>query len=1305
MAIRKILYISSFALLFASSATGQNVNYEVRIAELMANADNNDGGGFAGSQEPTWLIWLMDNGTTGTSLTTWQPTGCIHTSNAYSVWWTGAPSSGPNIPFNWLTVTNTDATQLMTEMEGWENDCGDGCDYESTGPFLSACWINSDDNYDARGASGTIDFQDDPPCTWNQYTINRGDYFARIEVYWEYVTFDPGTVDGDQSVCNGGDPAAFTSPSLGTGNTSPWVTYQWQIDVGCSGTFVDIAGATNPTYDPPVGITQSTCYRRAAIYNCATDYSNTITVLVETPSTDPTSATADPTAVCGTGTVDLTANGGALGTGADWVWYDDDPNAGGVQVGTGSPLTGINVATSTTFYVRAEGNCDTSNSAFTTVTIDIPPIAPTAVTATQTTICAGSTVDLTVTGGSLGTGGQWAWYTTDPTVGSPIPVFTSGSTVYSGVSPPTTTTYYVRAEACDTTAALSVTITVNTLSQDPSSVLGSATSVCAGDPVTLTVGGGLLGTGADWYWYQGGCGAGAPIGSGTAVTINPTTTTSYFVRAEGTCNNSNCASITILVDDLSTDPTTVVATQSSVCPGDFTVLTVAGGTLGAGATWEWYSGACGGLPVGTGGTITVTPGATTDYFVRAEGTCNTTNCASITIDVEDLSTDPGSITASASNVCPGSNVTLDAVGGTLGAGASWEWYSGSCGGLYIGAGTSISVTPTATTTYYVRAEGTCNTTNCANVTVIVDPVSAAPTSISATNTTVCPGDQTTLSVVGGTLAPNDTWTWYEGGCGAGTQIGTGATLITNPTANTTYFVRAEGPCGNTTCASVSITMDQLSTDPATVTATDTAICVGFSSVLSVSGGSLGTGAGWVWYSGSCGGAPVGTGNSISVSPSATTTYYVRAEGNCNNTNCASVTINVGAGVADPTGADLTIDNICPGDTTEVFVIGAVLPANYSYVWYTGACGAVTVGVGENLEVAPTSTTKYYVRAVGTCGATACQTVTVNVLDGSVVADGIDATNNNFCEGDQTTLSVIGGQLATGADWVWYEGSCGGNQIGTGTSITVSPTNLTNYYVRAEGGTCGNTACQSIVISVLETDVYVTSFDDICGTAEIFELDNGLPVGGTYSGTGVSNGWFDPQVAGVGTHTISYSYTSNAGCTGTATADITILPTDLNATAEIQELPCAEGGVTVEVSSVGGGGYYTYFWSDGSTENPRNYMEPGTYQVTVTDAFGCRDIEDNIVITESMACIEIPNSFTPNSDGHNDFWNVNLTGFETANMKVFSKWGRLVWETNDLNISWDGTSLSGLNLPAATYYYILELDNGNRSQNGPLTILR
>ena len=1315
--IHLILFAILTTLLWLPELKAQNVNYQLRIAELKARADNDPLE--AGQQDPIWHVWVKDNGTTPGTLNAWQTTGCIYVENsaAYDLWWSGTTNEGPDIPYDWFvganTILNTDATQLQTEMEGFEKDgflcSGGNCDYVPTNigvwPWDPAFCAEGDENFDSRASSGNIDFKDDPPCQWNQYEINRGDYFARIEIYWEYVTVDPGTIDGDQSVCPGSNPTTLGSVSSGTAGTSPHLTYQWQQDIGCFGSFIDIFGANLATYTPLPSASQDICYRRSSVSaSCPTVYTNTVTVAIDIPSSTASSIVANPTSICGTGTSTLYVSGGALGTGANWTWYNGDPNFGGTLLGTGDPFL-LSASTTTHVFLRAEGNCDTTNTVSQIVTIESPTSSPTAVTATSTTICQGDNVDLSVSGGGLGTSGLWTWYTSDPTATVLTPVFSSTTTLYPGVSPLFTTTYYVRAEGCDTSNVAAITITVNTNSNDASAINASNPTVCSGSPSTLTVSGGSLGTGADWYWYSGGCGAGSPIGSGNSIIVNPASTTTYFVRAEGTCNTTNCASITILVEDLSSDPITVVSSVSSVCPGGLSVLSVAGGSLGAGADWYWYSGACGGVPLGNGPTLAVNPLVTTDYYVRAEGTCNTTVCATTTITVDDLSVAAGSISASFSSICPGGSATLDVSGGSLGPGANWEWYSNSCGGIYIGSGTTVVVNPSTTTTYYVRAEGPCNTTTCISTTIIVDPVSSAATFVNATSLSVCPGSSTTLSTSGGSLAPGDNWYWYEGGCGFGTTIGTGASITVSPSTNTTYFVRAEGTCSLTPCASVTINMDVISTDPTSIVATSTSICLGQSSALSVSGGALGTGATWEWYSGSCGGAYLGSGNSISVSPSATTTYFARAEGDCGNSNCAQITITVGAGVPDPTAANVTTNDICPNETTTLYVTGPALPSAYSWVWYTGACGAVPVGIGDSLNVSPSDTTTYYVAAVGTCGMTLCESITVNVSDGSLPADGAIASNNGFCPGETATLTAVGGYLSTGSVWTWYENSCAGSAIGTGSSINISPSATTTYFVGAEGGTCGNTACVSIQVSVLDNYVYLLPFEELCGMAAPIELLNGIPSGGTYSGTGVVGDYFDPTIAGSGSHPITYSYTSADGCTNSVTESINIVPSDLTVEIGVEQLPCAEGGVVLDAEVSGGSGYYDYYWSDGEVGNPRYFVQEGTYYIVIQDADDCQAISDPIEVTDEMSCIEIPNTITPNDDGKNDTWNLNLTQYANAQIKVFSRWGRIVMTSTDLQINWDGTSMSGQSLPAGTYYYVLELNDGSITQNGPIIILR
>lgn len=109
----------------------------------------------------------------------------------------------------------------------------------------------------------------------------------------------------------------------------------------------------------------------------------------------------------------------------------------------------------------------------------------------------------------------------------------------------------------------------------------------------------------------------------------------------------------------------------------------------------------------------------------------------------------------------------------------------------------------------------------------------------------------------------------------------------------------------------------------------------------------------------------------------------------------------------------------------------------------------------------------------------------------------------------------------------------------------------------------------------------------------------------------------------------------------------------------------------------------------------------TYTLTTTNANGCTAQATVNVIVRSD--IKVPNTFTPNADGINDFWVVkNLDVLENLT-QVFNRYGTLVFSARDYKNNWNGTK-GGKPLPAGVYYYIIKLDNNN-IKKGSLTIVR
>jgi hypothetical protein len=142
-----------------------------------------------------------------------------------------------------------------------------------------------------------------------------------------------------------------------------------------------------------------------------------------------------------------------------------------------------------------------------------------------------------------------------------------------------------------------------------------------------------------------------------------------------------------------------------------------------------------------------------------------------------------------------------------------------------------------------------------------------------------------------------------------------------------------------------------------------------------------------------------------------------------------------------------------------------------------------------------------------------------------------------------------------------------------------------------------------IVKQCNATVALNTFNPVCVGNSPFTLNGGSPAGGVYSGVGVSNGIFNPAVAGVGTHVITYTYT-NGFCTNAATATITV--TDQQATitpSGIQEI-CQGGSVLLSANA--GSGYQWMLNGQsiaGATAQSYTATVAGNYAVTVTTTCG------------------------------------------------------------------------------------------------------
>ncbi|MDB3907411.1 lamin tail domain-containing protein [Crocinitomicaceae bacterium] len=221
---------------------------------------------------------------------------------------------------------------------------------------------------------------------------------------------------------------------------------------------------------------------------------------------------------------------------------------------------------------------------------------------------------------------------------------------------------------------------------------------------------------------------------------------------------------------------------------------------------------------------------------------------------------------------------------------------------------------------------------------------------------------------------------------------------------------------------------------------------------------------------------------------------------------------------------------------------AYTPQNATINWYDDMALTNMVGTGNSFTPGITSgSISYYVTASNTGGTTCASAATqVDVTFNAPPSVVANATATSVCEDEIITLNGSGA-----ATYQWDNGVTDGVPF---------PVSATTTYIVIGTDQFGCTGTDSVEITVTAAPATTLAAQPtFCDSDAAFTLSGGTPAGGTYSGTGVSNGDFDPSVSGIGTFTITYSYLdTTSGCTGTSTADLIV-----NDCASIAELE-AEG---------------------------------------------------------------------------------------------------------------------------------------------------
>ncbi len=467
------------------------------------------------------------------------------------------------------------------------------------------------------------------------------------------------------------------------------------------------------------------------------------------------------------------------------------------------------------------------------------------------------------------------------------------------------------------------------------------------------------------------------------------------------------------------------------------------------------------------------------------------------------------------------------------------------------------------------------------------------------------------------------------------------------TAPGTYDVMliADYRCGSDTVIKTVTIIDV----NATATATPTTICYGDSVNLDVTGTPPGNV--YTWNNG------LGVGQNHIVTPMINTTYIVTASnGGCFAYDTVDVIVD---SVINPSILP-TNPSICAGDSVSLTVSGG-----NTYLWSNG----MTQGT---ITVSPAVTTNYSVTATSISGCTG--TASVDVTVEPAVNLNLSATQIQLCMGDSSLL--IASSTDPGSSFQWS------GSLGTNDSVVVYPAVTTTYVVT--GTSSGGCVEIDSIIILVDSNVVV----QLSPTAA--EICKGESVSLTASGGDIylwSNGMTQSSITVSPNSTTTYSVTATStfGCSGSASMTVTVHPGPMAAYSVSPNPAGVNQSVQFTDASVGA---TTWDWdfgdgSFGSGLDPTHaYNSPGTYEtwLYVEDDNGCRDSTSIRLMVNQLFTFFIPNSFSPDGDNINDIFIPKGTNVDEDRymMRIYDRWGKLVFETKDINEGWDG-SINGVSM--------------------------
>jgi RHS repeat-associated protein len=687
--------------------------------------------------------------------------------------------------------------------------------------------------------------REQPPAQINYYraiatsTTNGTSVTSRVATVRVSATIEITSLNPGSTICPGqGQNLGNFITALG-GN----LTIGWQQQ-NSDGTWTDLTSSQ-------VSPTQTTVYRAKLTSTCVAQpvYSSSITISAQP---NPVLTQAPPSQnVCAGSSVILTATANTQGyftwqhwNGSSWVQDRATVNLASSDTYTTTPTA------TTSCRVTFSAYCGVVSSNFTLTQVTTP---------TVTNMPAGGDVcpPIALTHNPTVTGAASMQWQQNLNGGAWTNI--SGATSASYTSPSLTTpgTYGYRIAATNS-CGTNYGTTYWTVNAIPSaSITGSACSVPAGQPSTLTC---ATDTPSPRFlWSPGGQ-------TTQSITVTPTTTTTYTCTVTSIKNCTRAASYTVTVGSQVNAPViTTNPVSQTICSGS-SGATLSGAASGTNVLYQWQKqNADSSWSNVSGATLAIytAPGSSATYRLAASNACGTVYSSPATVTV-DTTKQVAAITAQpqSTEYCAGSAATLSVT--ATGTSLSYLWESSADRSFWtvVGNAATVSVSPASTTYYRVTVSNTCNSV----VSNVVTVTRATPVTITTQpiGGTFCPpSHQLYVIASGGTL----TYQWQVLN-GSWTNISGATTNAYSATATGQYRVVVTDVCGSVTSNSVLITFGTAPGQP--TIAGDTFIYPGQSAHIYVSNQRFDWNAAF-WTDG-------GSGFDRHVSPAVTTTYQVYVTG-------------------------------------------------------------------------------------------------------------------------------------------------------------------------------------------------------------------------------------------------------------------------------------------------------------------------------------------------------------------------------------------------------------------------------------------